>query len=120
MGLFDVTIAVGNKDGGDLHEVDVTVDTGAFHTVLPASLMAQLSVEPIDEEPIVFGNGSTEVWSVGEARIGYAGRQRTCLVLFSPAEERLLGATTLEAFRLMVDPVHKVLSPAPSLRARPI
>jgi hypothetical protein len=42
MGMFDVTIAVGNKDGGDLHEVDVTVDTGAFHTVLPASLMAQV------------------------------------------------------------------------------
>jgi predicted aspartyl protease len=67
--MLEVTIAVENKDGGDLHEVDVTVDTAAFHTVLPASLMAQLRVAPIDEERVEITNGSTEVWSIGEARI---------------------------------------------------
>ena len=43
----------------------------------------------------------------------------TCPVYFCPNEEFLLGATTLEAFGLMVDPLEAGLLPKP-VRARPI
>ena len=38
MGTFNVLIGVGHPSGGDLTEVLALADTGATHTVLPASL----------------------------------------------------------------------------------
>ncbi len=46
MGTFDVTIGVGNLNGGDWVTLEATVDIGATHTTLPASLLEQLDVEP--------------------------------------------------------------------------
>ena len=37
MGTFNVLIGVGHPSGGDLTEVLALVDTGATHTMLPAS-----------------------------------------------------------------------------------
>ena len=48
MGTFTVLIAFGNIDGGDLREVEVLVDTGATHTVLPDDMLRQMSIEPKD------------------------------------------------------------------------
>ena len=46
MGVFEVTIAVGHPEGGDLAPVSAMVDTGAGHTMLPASFLASLRIQP--------------------------------------------------------------------------
>ncbi len=117
MGLFQVTIAVGNTNGGDMHEVDVTVDTGSLHSVLPAAFLGQLSIAPITTRFVRFGDEGIASWPLGEARIAHAGEEWTCPVYFSPGDARLLGATTLEIFNLVVDPVNMVLVPAPPAKA---
>ena len=123
MGLVYVDIQVGNEGGGDMVNVpDVLVDTGSAHTVLPASLLAKLHVQPEDQgEVIRAGEETTALWDIGQVniRIVDAPQVWACPVYFCPVEEYLLGATTLEIFGLMVDPggdglVKRVI------RARPI
>ena len=112
LGTFRVHISFGHMDGGDLREVEVLVDTGATHTVLPDTLLRQMSMEPAVYRAFSFADGAEEIWPVGMARIAYGGEQWPCPVVFSPYDQRLLGATTLEAFNLAVDPVNRSLIPA--------
>ena len=109
MGTFEVVIGVGNLNNGDLVTLEATVDTGATHTTLPPSLLEQLDVEPLREEIVELADGSTQVWSTGQARLSYDGQQWVCPVNFGYEEVYLLGATTLEIFDLMVDPVDQRL-----------
>ncbi len=105
MGNFNVIIGVGHPSEGDLTEVLALVDTGATHTMLPASLLEQHRIEILDEQYINYADGSRGVAGVGQARIAYRGREWTCPVIFGGEDEYLMGATTLEIFNLMVDPM---------------
>ena len=46
MSTFEVSVRVGHMMYGDMVAVTALVDTGATDTVLPASLLRQLGVEP--------------------------------------------------------------------------
>lgn len=108
MGMVQVDIEIGHRDGGEMVRIpDVLVDTGSAHTTLPADTLEELHIDPIDHVGIVLPNGEEVEWGVGEAKIRIAGRNEewTCPVYFCPREEYLLGATTLEIFGLMVDPI---------------
>ena len=120
MGTFSVTIGVGHPNGeGDLSAVSAIVDTGATDTVVPASLLAYWGIAPIAQWPFDLADGSQVIWDAGQARIAYAGQEWICPVIFGEEDQYLLGATTLEAFKLMVDPVNQQLVPVIH-RARPI
>ena len=112
MGTFDVTLGVGKLEGGELVEVSALVDTGATHTAIPRSLLEQLHVEPKVDRLVRFADGSTKVLSRGQVRIVYDGQEWICPVIFGAEDQYLLGATTLEAFELMADPVGQQLVPA--------
>ncbi len=111
MGAFDVTIAVGHPDGGDLAPVSATVDTGAGHTMLPASFLASLRIEPKENRHFAIADGSEVLFGYEMARIAIDDREWPCPVIFGPDDEYLLGATTLETFGLAVDPVGGRLFP---------
>lgn len=111
MGLFTVTIGVGHLDGGDLVEVSALVDTGAYHTVLPASLLAQLQVRRLAEQTFEFADGNKESLGVGLARIAWQDKEFPCPVIFGAEDKYLMGASTLEALNLMVDPSRHKLVP---------
>ena len=89
---------------------------------LPASLLAELHVQPKDQgEVIRAGEETTTLWDIGQVniRIVDAPQVWACPVYFCPVEGYLLGATTLEIFGIMEDPggdglVKRVI------RARPI
>ena len=104
---------------GWLEEVTALVDTGALYSALPASLLEYLRVPVIEEGvEMTLGDGSVQEFNIGLARIVYGSHDMPCYVLFGAEDVCLLGATTLEAFRLTVDPVDQVLVPK-VLRARP-
>ena len=113
MGSFSVRIQVGNTLGGDLHEVNALVDTGATHTVLPDAFLRLLSIETPYVCHVSVGGGDVQQWSMGTARIACEGRLAPCPVLSSPdRDEYLLGATSLETLGFQVDPMEQVLIPA--------
>lgn len=118
MGTFNVNIGVGHSDNGSLTEVSATVDTGSTYTMLPSSLLTQMNVEERDKRELTLADGSEVSLGIGQARIAIDGMEWNCPIIFGPEGQYLLGATTLEIFGLMVDPVDERLIPR-VLRARP-
>ena len=127
MGIFDANVLVGDPAGGDMVRVSAVVDTGAGYSMMPRSLLEQLHVHPLEYRRFLLADGSEMVNGFGMARFAIAdpgdgldeSRELPCPVIFGPEEEYLLGATTLEIFGLMVDPLGQQLIPVVH-RVRPI
>ncbi len=118
LGTFNVYMSVGHPEGGDVEQVLALVDTGSTHSILPASLLEGLHIQPYDRQRVAVADNSYQVWEVGKARIVYRDKEWVCPVVFGPEEQYLMGATTLELFNLVVDPGHKELVAAEQI-ARP-
>lgn len=115
MGTFNVQVSVGHPAGGDLFPVSAMVDTGATHSMMPQSLMARLRVAPLRTSRYSIADGSTVEYAVADARFGIDEQVRYCPVIFGPEDEFLIGATALEIFELVVDPMGERLVPADRL-----
>ena len=90
--------------------VSAIVDTGAIHSMLPASMLQSLEVKPIERFSYALADGSLVEYDFGMARLGIEDHpERYCPVIFGPEDQHLLRATTLEFFNLMVDPVDGTL-----------
>jgi aspartyl protease family protein len=119
MGTFNVEIQVSDAQGDRSRTVQALVDTGATYTVLPASLLQELGLVPHTRAEFVLGNGQREEHDIGRAWIHLDGRREfTLVVVGSEDAEPVLGAVTLEEFRLAPDPVSKQLIPVPGLLMR--
>ena len=122
MGLFRIAIQVANLDNdAEGVRVEAIADTGAFHSMFPASLLDSIGVKP-NERPmrIQIGSGEIDLWPVGTAMISIDGwGSHPCPVIFGRSEDMfLLGATTLENFGLVADTTNRELIPV-VLKARP-
>jgi clan AA aspartic protease len=116
MGQFRVRIEVGDLQGIRFEPVDALVDTGASDTRVPGSVLQRLGVSPQERAPFRIADESIVEYEIGQAMVCLDGRTRYTVVVFGPeASESLLGATTLEAFGLGVDPVGRRLIPVPRL-----
>ena len=105
MSTFSVDIEVSNPEGSRTLILDALVDTGAFYTLVSAPLLSDLGVAPQWRETFRLADGRLVELEVAEAVIGYDGGRRTTPVAFGPENcDPLLGAFTLEAFALRVDP----------------
>lgn len=121
MGLTFVNLQIGNQEGGPMVDVpEVMVDTGTYHSVFPGEALKGLAVAPLDHTEVEYANGERETIPVGQIRIRIRGHEPTfaCPVYFSKAGQSLIGATTLQIFSLMVDPVREELVRRPPIQAR--
>ena len=113
MGTFSWPVRLDSMDGLRSLEIQAMVDTGASYTVVPAGLLKDLGVSPIDRISLVLADGRTVEYDMGEARATIDGRSIPTLVVFGDDDARaLLGAYTLEGLRLAVDPANGRLIPA--------
>ena len=100
-------------DGERSLELEAMVDTGASYTIVPAILLKELGVSPIDKIGLVLADGRPVEYDIGRAVATIDGRTEATLVVFGDDNARpLLGAYTLEGLRLAVDPTHSRLIPA--------
>ena len=95
MGTFEVAVRVGHMLYGDMVDVTALVDTGATHTVLPASFLSELRVEPDMRLRIAYANGDVEEADSGQARIAYDNVERVCPVIFGAAGVYSVGGNHL-------------------------
>lgn len=110
MGVFDVPLGVAGSPNDDPVMVSATVDTGAIHSMIPASLLTQLGVQPSDRFLYGLADGSEVAYDYGMACLTLQGFPPFyCPVIFGTENQFLVGATTLEIFNLMVDPVDGAL-----------
>ncbi|MDE2844643.1 MAG: hypothetical protein OXN21_14880, partial [Chloroflexota bacterium] len=84
---------------------------GSTHSIFPESAMSQLNVLPIERRWYSLADGRKVEYDFGMAYITIEGRSLPCPVIFGAENQFLLGATTLEIFELMVDPVGGELVP---------
>jgi len=88
------------------------VDTGAFHSQLPAEIIERLGLEAEEDFEAVLASGETVVYKLGEVRIRLDDRERTTtFVAGSSGCCPSLGSVTLGAFALAADPRHQRLVP---------
>ena len=121
MGTFNQTLRLESMDGERSAEMEALVDTGSFYTLVPARLLKELEVEPFDTYTLELADGRLVDHDVGLAVATVCERSAPVSVLFGDDDvEPLLGAFTLEALLLAVDPPNTRLVPLKlRMRCRP-
>ena len=113
MGTFTWPMRITAMDGQQTRDVEAMVDTGATYTTLPASLLRELGVEPVGQRRFRLADDQRVHLDYGRAWITINGESEVSIVAFGGDDVLpLLGAFTLEAHALAVDPVEQRLVPA--------
>ena len=106
MGTVKVTIGVGDPQGRQFEELDVTVDTGSTYTAVPRAMLQRLGIPVERSLPSETADGRIVPVDVGEATIRLQGLQFHTPVIFAEENEpSLLGVVSLEQAALAVDPL---------------
>jgi predicted aspartyl protease len=93
-------------------DVDMTVDSGAVYSVIPTAFLRRIGVRPYATETFVLADGSSVRRKIGAATFEIEGRQGPSPVVFGRrGDVALLGAVTLEATGLALDPLRRTLRP---------
>ena len=75
MGTFNVEIEIGDINAANWTSISALVDTGAFMTAAPASVLRGLGVEPMATELFLFAAGERRRMDVGYARMKLEGKE---------------------------------------------
>lgn len=119
MSLTVLEIEVGNPAKPDITEaIDFLVDSGAVYSVVPKSILRKLKIKPLAEQEFRLADGSKILRKKGVALFKYGNRVGGADVLFGEKDDsNLLGALTLEALGLSLDPLRRELKPLPMVLA---
>ena len=119
MGVFSVALEVGSPVRERFVSVPAMVDTSAIYTMLPEDLLDYLGVKRLQSDLFELADDSLGEYWIGIATVRLQGSELPVPVIFAnPGNTPLVGATTLEILRLIVDPINRRLLPAPRIRAR--
>jgi len=106
MGTFEWSVRIAGPNSERSVAIEATVDTGAFYSVAPASLLSDIGVERSARRRMRLADGRVVDADIGEARVTVNGESVTTLVVFGEDDAPpLLGAYTLNGLALAVDPV---------------
>ena len=112
MGLTHIRVTVGSLTGGSTEEVVCLVDSGAVYSLIPGAVLLRLGITPHSEREFILANGEVISRRVATAAFEYQGRRGDSMVIVGePGDDPLIGATTLEAFGVMLDPFRRELRP---------
>ena len=116
VGNFRVPIQVARRDSDRFADLAALVDTGSTYTWVPRNVLEGLGVTAESEWPFELADGREVRYGVAWIQIRLEGREGPTLVVFGPVgTEPILGAYTLEGFRLAADPVNERLISVPAL-----
>ena len=115
MGLTVLHVEVGNPARPSVTEtIEFLIDSGAIYSIVPAPILARLGIEPLTQQEFRLANGARIVRRKGIALFKYGERIGGADVIFGEeGDSNLLGAFTLEALGLALDPLRRELRPLP-------
>ena len=117
MGKLIVTIGVGNQQGEQLEDLEVTVDTGSTFTAVRRTLLEKLGVPVRRTAQSRMADGRTVPVDIGWTVIRLEDQLFATQVTFAEeGEPPLLGVVTLEDALLAMDPVGQRLIPVDAER----
>jgi clan AA aspartic protease len=119
MGMTHVDIEVANISNPETTEsVHFLVDSGATYSVVPAAILQRLGITPLTEQRFNLANGERITRKKGGALFKFGDRIGTADVIFGEeGDSNLLGAFTLEALGLALDPLRRELRELPMMLA---
>jgi len=119
MGLTVLEIEVGNPAKPNVTEkIEFLIDSGAIYSVVPTSVLKRLGIKPLAEQQFRLANGKKILRKKGGAVFRYGKRVGVADVIFGEkGDSNLLGAFTLEALGLSLDPLRRELKPLPMILA---
>jgi len=119
MGLTVLEIRVGNPSDPEVTKpVEFLVDSGAVYSVVPAAILQELNIKPFAEQTFRLADGSKITRKKGVAIFKYGEQIGGADVVFGEeGDSTLLGAFTLEALGLALDPLKRELLPLPMILA---
>ncbi len=119
MGLTVLELEVANPATPDVAEkVEFLIDSGAIYSVVPAPVLERLGIRPLMQQEFRLADGSKIVRKKGAAIFRRAERVGGADVIFGEeGDSPLLGALTLGALGLSLDPLRRELRPLPMILA---
>jgi predicted aspartyl protease len=119
MGITQTSVRLANPTFPDRSiEVNMIVDSGAIFSVVPATLLKQIGIAPRGYETFELANAHSVRRGIGDALYDIEGRVGAAPVVFGRRGDAcLLGAVTLEALGLRLDPLRRQLRPFRSMIA---
>ncbi len=119
MGLTYLEVEVGNPANPDVTEkMKFLVDSGAIYSVVPKKVLAKLGIKPLSSQEFILADGRKISRKKGIALFKYRKKIGGADVIFGEAgDANLLGALTLEALGLALDPLKRELKPLPMMLA---
>ena len=119
MSLTYIELEVANVASPDKSElVRCLVDSGAIYSVVPTNVLSRLSIQPFPEDSSFLANGDKITRKRGVALFKYGERIGGADVVFGEeGDSNLLGALTLEALGLALNPLRRELYELPMLLA---
>ena len=116
METFSHPITLISPAGDRTESLTGLVDTGATFSSAPAQVLTGLGVTPQRSIRLRLADGRIVQHDVGEVLAEVDGVRATVICIFGPDDSpALIGAHTLEAFLLAVDPVEQRLVPVDAL-----
>ena len=119
MGLTVLEIEVGNPAHPEVTEkIELLIDSGALYSVVPTPVLERLGIKPLTEQDFRLADGTKIVRKKGIALFKYGDQIGGADVIFGEeGDSLLLGAFTLEALGLSLDPLRRELKPLPMILA---
>jgi predicted aspartyl protease len=113
MGITTLFVEVANPGEPMVTErLEFMVDSGAVYSVVPAPVLGRLGIRPIKRETFRLANGSHIERQKGGAMFKFQEYVGFADVIFGePGDATLLGALSLEALGLSLDPIRRELKP---------
>ena len=119
MGLTVLEVEVGNPSTPEVTEtIELLIDSGAIYSVIPTPILDKLGIAPIGQPEFRLSDGTRITRNKGIALFKYGDRIGGADVIFGEeGDYALLGAFTLEALGLSLNPLRRELTPVPMLLA---
>ena len=119
MGLTVLEIEVGNPATPEVTEpIEFLIDSGAVYSVVPSDVLNRLGIRPVAEQTFRLADGTKIKRKKGIALFKYGDRVGGADVIFGEeGDQVLLGAFTLEALGLALNPIRRELHPLPMILA---
>lgn len=115
MAITTLTIKISNPGNATkARELELLVDSGAVYSVISAPILRELGIKPEEERKFILANGEVMKRKVGIGRFQYKEFRGGAPVIFGEkGDSLLLGATSLEAMGLVLNPLQRELMKLP-------
>lgn len=117
MGLTVLEIEVGNPANPDVtQKLEFLIDSGAIYSVIPTPVLERFGLRPLAEQEFRLADGTKICRKKGWAFFKFGNKVGVADVIFGEeGDSVLLGALTLEALGLALDPIKRELRELPMI-----